>query len=62
MSSRIDGRVISELERRGHRVQIVREDFADVPFACPGGILRDRTGTLHGGSEPYYPGMAIGLA
>ncbi|MCX2726560.1 gamma-glutamyltransferase [Thermomicrobium sp. 4228-Ro] len=62
VSSRIDGRVISELERRGHRVQIVREDFADVPFACPGGILRDRTGTLHGGSEPYYPGMAIGLA
>ncbi|MDW8059699.1 MAG: gamma-glutamyltransferase [Thermomicrobium sp.] len=61
VSARIDPRAIAELERRGHRLEIVREDFADVPFASPGGILCDSDRTLHGGSYPYYPGTAIGL-
>ena len=61
VSSRIDPAVIAALEERGHRLQVVREDFADVPFASPGGILRDHEGILHGGTNPYYPGAAIGL-
>ncbi len=61
VSQRIDPAVVRGLEERGHQLQVVREDFADVPFACTGGILRDADGVLHGGAHPYYPASAIGL-
>ncbi len=61
VSQRIDPAVVRELEERGHQLEVVREDFADVPFACPGGIARDADGVLQGGTHPYYPATAIGL-
>jgi gamma-glutamyltranspeptidase/glutathione hydrolase len=61
VSSRIPEAVIARLRERGHTLQVVREDFADVPFASPVGILRDKEGMLHGGANPYYPAMVLGL-
>ncbi|HMM43747.1 MAG TPA: gamma-glutamyltransferase, partial [Thermomicrobiales bacterium] len=61
VSSRIDPTVVAALERRGHALQAIREDIGSVPFASPVGILRATDGTLHGGANPYYPAMAIGL-
>lgn len=61
VSARIDRAVVEGLRQRGHQLQVVREDFGDVPFASPVGILRDREGVLHGGANPFYPAMAIGL-
>ena len=61
VSSRIDPAVIEGLRARGHRLTVVVEDVGNVPFASPAGILVDADGTLHGGANPYYPAMAIGL-
>lgn len=61
VSARLDPSVVAKLRERGHELQVVREDFADSPFASPVGILRDREAVLHGGANPYYPAMAIGL-
>jgi len=61
VSARLAPATVAELEERGHQLQLVREDFADSPFATPGGILCDDEGILHGGTDPYYPGTAIGL-
>ncbi len=61
VSARLDPTVIARLCARGHELQVISEDFADSPFASPVGILRDQKGVLHGGANPYYPAMVIGL-
>ena len=61
ISSQIDPGVVEGLRARGHRLQVVVEDVANVPFASPVGVLVGRDGTLRGGANPYYPAMAIGL-
>lgn len=61
ISSRIDPSTVRELLDRGHKLVVVREDFADVPFASPLGITIDQDGILHGGANPFYPAMVTGL-
>lgn len=61
VSARLAPETIEALRARGHRLQVVREDFGDVPFASPVGIAIDEKGVLYGGANPYYPAMVIGL-
>lgn len=49
------------LTARGHKLDVRRKDFLPRLFASPTGILvNPATGKLHGGADPYHPGVAAG--
>lgn len=61
VDARIDGAVVAELERRGHRIEIVEENPAGSQFARPLAILVDAQNRLHSGLTPHYIAEARGL-
>lgn len=53
--------VAEGLRGRGHSLDIREKAFMPRPFASPTGILIDPdTGHLHGGADPYHPGVVVG--
>lgn len=53
--------VYKSLSEMGHVLDIRENSFRPRLFASPAGILVDQaTGKLHGGGDPYHPGVAIG--
>ena len=53
--------VIQALRDMGHAPDVREKAFLPHLFASPTGILVDPdTGKLHGGADPYHPGVAIG--
>ncbi|HQY32023.1 MAG TPA: gamma-glutamyltransferase, partial [Thermomicrobiales bacterium] len=61
-SRRLDHDVLTELERRGHRLVVKDERQMLGDFSSPASIRRDLDGTLTGGVDPYYyPATAIGV-
>lgn len=60
LDSRIGEKVRRALERMGHKVDIVDERIRS-HFARPVGILiNHETKNLHGGVDPFRPGLALG--
>lgn len=60
--SRLDPAVLEELERRGHRLQVIDETPAATSFATPLGILAGpHDATLHGGVDVFRIAEARGL-
>ncbi len=57
MESRIPARVITALERRGHRIKVERDFYQKMGHAH-GIVVRD--GTLMGGADPRGDGAALG--
>lgn len=60
-SSRIPAEVLAHLRALGHPVEIVDESPLSFAFASPVGVL-SQAGRFHGGANPYYPAMAIGVS
>ena len=61
LDSRIGEKVRRALERMGHKVDIVDERIRS-HFARPVGILiNHETEKLHGGVDPFRPGLALGF-
>ena len=53
--------VHKSLSEMGHVLDIRENSFRPRLFASPTGILVDgATGKLHGGADPYHPGVAVG--
>ena len=45
----------------GHALDVREKSFMPRLFASPTGILIDpETARLHGGADPYHPGIAVG--
>ncbi|MEJ2665904.1 MAG: gamma-glutamyltransferase [Deinococcales bacterium] len=62
IDDRVDGAVIEELGRRGHRLSVVHESFNSVNFARPNGILIDSaTGMLTAGADEFRMGHCVGV-
>jgi gamma-glutamyltranspeptidase/glutathione hydrolase len=60
LDSRIGEKVSKALERMGHKVHFVDERIRS-HFARPVGILiNHETKNLHGGVDPFRPGLALG--
>lgn len=57
IEGRVDGRVLEELRRRGHRVEAVADFYGQMGHAH-GIVVRD--GTLTGGADPRGDGVALG--
>jgi gamma-glutamyltranspeptidase / glutathione hydrolase len=61
LDARIPEACRAELRAMGHRVNTTTEFIGSLNYAIPLGILIDeKTGTLHGGTDIFYPGVAIG--
>jgi gamma-glutamyltranspeptidase/glutathione hydrolase len=59
-SSRISADTITELRRIGHTVEFVEEDVLSFEFGSPVGVQNDN-GMLRGGTNLFYPAMAIAV-
>lgn len=58
----LDGAVLDDLRGRGHTLNVRPKSFMPRIFASPTGILvHPETGNLHGGADPYHPGVAAGF-
>jgi gamma-glutamyltranspeptidase/glutathione hydrolase len=61
LDSRINEEVMRALIGMGHKINVVEERITS-HFARPVGILIDhKTDTLHGGVDPFRPGLALGF-
>jgi gamma-glutamyltranspeptidase/glutathione hydrolase len=62
VSRRLTAATQGTLHEIGHTIVTRDERHLLGDFASPVGIVREPEGTLHGGADPYYQAMAIGLA
>jgi gamma-glutamyltranspeptidase/glutathione hydrolase len=61
IDARTPPEVVSDLERRGHRLKVHQEHASSFRFARPGGIRIDpSSNTLTGGVHQYTPAWAMG--
>ncbi|HKA55106.1 MAG TPA: gamma-glutamyltransferase family protein, partial [Candidatus Binatia bacterium] len=61
LDSRIPEECCARLRAMGHKINTTKEFIGSLNYAVPLGILIDeRNGTLRGGTEIFYPGLAIG--
>lgn len=61
LDSRIPEECCAELRAMGHKINTTTEFIGSLNYAIPLGILIDeKTGALHGGTDIFYPGLAIG--
>ena len=52
---------LEALRAMGHELDLREKSFLPRLFASPTGILVDRaSGRLHGGADPFHPGVALG--
>lgn len=61
-SARIRQETRDALAALGHRVVPRVESPGGSDFASPVAIWRDTDGIVHGGADPFYPAMAIGVS
>jgi len=61
VSDRLPPATRDALAALGHQVVPRVETPGGGDFASPVGILRRQDGLLHGGADPFYPAMAIGV-
>ena len=61
LDSRIPEECCEKLRAMGHRINTTPEFIGTWNYALPLGILiKEKAGTLHGGTDIFYPGVAIG--
>jgi len=61
LDDRIPQSTCDRLREMGHAVSTTKESIGTWNYALPLGILIDeKTGALHGGTDDFYPGVAIG--
>jgi len=61
LDSRIPEECCAKLRAMGHKINTTKEFIGSLNYAVPLGILIDeKNGTLHGGTDIFYPGLAIG--
>ncbi len=61
LDARIPEECCAGLRAMGHRIHTTTEFIGSLNYALPLGIFIDEeTGTLHGGKDIFYPGLAIG--
>ena len=61
LNSRIPEECCKQLRAMGHKLNTTTEFIGTWNYALPLGILiNEKAGTLHGGTDTFYPGLAIG--
>jgi gamma-glutamyltranspeptidase/glutathione hydrolase len=61
LDSRIPEECRAELRAMGHTLNTTAEFIGSLNYAIPLGIrIDEKTGALHGGTDIFYPGLAIG--
>ena len=61
LDNRIPAECYDRLRAMGHRINTTSEFIGTWNYALPLGILiNEKAGTLHGGTDIFYPGVAIG--
>ena len=61
LDDRIPEATCEQLRAMGHAITTTRESIGSWNYALPLGIRIDEpTGALHGGTDDFYPGVAIG--
>jgi gamma-glutamyltranspeptidase/glutathione hydrolase len=62
MDARLGASTVEALRQMGHHLDVREPSFLPRLFASPTGVLVDQeTGMLHGGADPYHPGIALGF-
>jgi gamma-glutamyltranspeptidase/glutathione hydrolase len=62
VDSRLNEQAIEGLRALGHKLEIKQQTFVPRLFASPTGILvNPESGRLHGGADPFHPGIAAGF-